>query len=122
MWPTVVDVRLRTGSQLAGFAKGRDLAYFLQAIGGIEYRHEPLLAPEPEMLDAYRKKEEPFDVYAKRFLALLEARRVQDHLRPQTFDHACLLCSEAQPHHCHRRLVAEYLRDTWGLPLVIKHL
>jgi uncharacterized protein (DUF488 family) len=26
---------------------------------------------------------------------------------------ACLLCSEATPHHCHRRLVAEYLRDQW---------
>jgi uncharacterized protein (DUF488 family) len=28
-------------------------------------------------------------------------------------DGACLLCSEALPHHCHRRLVAEYLRAKW---------
>ena len=26
----------------------------------------------------------------------------------------CLLCSEDKPHHCHRRLVAEYLKDHWG--------
>ena len=26
----------------------------------------------------------------------------------------CLLCSEDKPHHCHRRLVAEYLNDHWG--------
>ncbi|WP_421659508.1 DUF488 family protein [Leptothermofonsia sp. ETS-13] len=25
-----------------------------------------------------------------------------------------MLCSEAKPHHCHRRLVAEYLNDRWG--------
>ncbi|MYJ74235.1 MAG: DUF488 domain-containing protein [Gammaproteobacteria bacterium] len=25
-----------------------------------------------------------------------------------------LLCSEDQPHHCHRRLVAQYLNDHWG--------
>ena len=26
----------------------------------------------------------------------------------------CLLCSEDKPHHCHRRLVAEYLSRHWG--------
>jgi uncharacterized protein (DUF488 family) len=26
----------------------------------------------------------------------------------------CLLCSEDKPDHCHRRLVAEYLKDHWG--------
>jgi len=24
----------------------------------------------------------------------------------------CLLCSEDKPHHCHRRLVAEYLKES----------
>jgi uncharacterized protein (DUF488 family) len=33
----------------------------------------------------------------------------------------CLLCSEDKPHHCHRRLVAEYLEQHWG-DLEIKHL
>ncbi|EKV28927.1 hypothetical protein C882_0691 [Caenispirillum salinarum AK4] len=119
---TVVDVRLRTGSQLAGFAKARDLAYFLRAIGGIGYRHEPLLAPEPEMLDAYRKKVERWDAYADRYLALIAARRVEERLRPEDFDRACLLCSEAAAHHCHRRLAAEYLRDRWAVPVDVNHL
>jgi uncharacterized protein (DUF488 family) len=26
---------------------------------------------------------------------------------------ACLLCSEEKPDHCHRRLVAEYLKEKW---------
>ena len=43
----VVDVRLHNTSQLAGFAKADDLAYLLKKIGGIEYVHQPLLAPHP---------------------------------------------------------------------------
>ncbi|MCD6391881.1 MAG: DUF488 domain-containing protein [Planctomycetes bacterium] len=35
----VVDVRLNNTSQLAGFAKGRDLGYFLAAIAKIDYVH-----------------------------------------------------------------------------------
>jgi hypothetical protein len=40
----LLDVRLNNVSQLAGFAKRDDLAYFLQTICGIEYVHEQLLA------------------------------------------------------------------------------
>jgi hypothetical protein len=28
-------------------------------------------------------------------------------------DGGCLRCSEEKPHHCHRRLVAEYLKGHW---------
>lgn len=52
----VVDVRLNNVSQLAGFAKKQDLAYFLDEICGMEYVHEPLLAPTQEMLDEYKKQ------------------------------------------------------------------
>jgi uncharacterized protein (DUF488 family) len=48
----VVDVRLNNTSQIAGFAKSRDLEYFLRAIGGIGYVHLPELAPTQDILDA----------------------------------------------------------------------
>ncbi len=35
----VVDVRLNNISQLAGFAKKKDLEYFLQVICGMGYEH-----------------------------------------------------------------------------------
>jgi hypothetical protein len=41
----VLDIRLNNTNQLAGFAKRDDLRYFLMAIGGIEYKHLPELAP-----------------------------------------------------------------------------
>lgn len=117
----VLDVRLNNVSQLAGFTKRDDLEYFLKEIGGIDYLHLPLLAPTQEMLDEYKKEKRGWDNYAKRFLDLMEERKIENQLSPEQVGGGCLLCSEHQPHHCHRRLVAEYLRERWGA-LEIKHL
>lgn len=110
----VVDVRLNNVSQLAGFAKKDDLRYFLKAIGGIAYAHEPKLAPTQSMLDAYKKAGGDWSDYEKRFLALMAERRVEQTVPRSELDEACLLCSEDRPHHCHRRLVVEYLQQKWG--------
>ena len=118
----VVDVRLHNTSQLAGFAKADDLAYFLQAIGGIEYRHEPLLAPSDDMFKAFKKDKGDWRVFEGRFLDLMAERQVETRLKPQMFAGACLLCSEATPHHCHRRLVCEYLNRKWDGQLRVRHL
>jgi len=104
----VIDVRLHNESQLAGFAKRRDLEYFLRSCHSIEYAHEPLLAPTEEMLLSYRKKRIGWDQYAAEFIALLRQREVQTRVEPSILENACLLCSEARPEKCHRRLVAEY--------------
>ncbi len=53
---TVIDVRLQNTSQLAGFAKAADLAFFLGRIGNIEYRHASELAPDEALFSDYRKK------------------------------------------------------------------
>ena len=111
---TVVDVRLNNVSQLAGFAKKNDLRYFLKAICRIDYAHRQELAPTQEMLDAYKKKRGRWADYEKQFLDLMTARRIEDTVPRDAIDGACLLCSEDKPHHCHRRLVAEYLKDKWG--------
>ena len=118
----VVDVRLHNTSQLAGFAKSDDLAYFLKKIGGIEYAHQPLLAPTDAMLKAYKKEKGDWDAYEARFMALMAQRQIENRLRPEMLDRTCLLCSEATPHHCHRRLVCEYLNDKWNGALTVRHL
>ena len=100
----VIDVRLHNTSQLAGFAKADDLGYLLGKIGGIDYVHEPLLAPTDDIL------------------RLMAERRIEARLKPELFSRACLLCSEATPDHCHRRLVCEYLNDKWGGRLEVRHL
>ena len=109
----LVDVRLNNVSQLAGFAKRDDLRYFAQKICHIDYVHDPRLAPTQQMLDAYKKHGGEWASYERQFLDLMRSRHIEDIDR-STLDGGCLLCSEDKPHHCHRRLVAEYLRDTWG--------
>jgi uncharacterized protein (DUF488 family) len=119
---TVIDVRLHNTSQLAAFAKADDLAYFLQRISNIRYVHQPLLAPTDAMLKAYKKEKGDWDVYEHRFLGLMEERKIEQRLSPEIFEGACLLCSEALPHHCHRRLVCEYLNSKWNNALSVRHL
>jgi uncharacterized protein (DUF488 family) len=108
----LVDVRLNNVSQLAGFAKRDDLRYFAQQLCGIGYEHQLALAPTAPMLADYRSGHGEWDSYAASFLQLMAQRHIEQMDRGQLAG-ACLLCSEDQPHHCHRRLVAEYLRDKW---------
>jgi len=118
----LLDVRLNNVSQLAGFTKRDDLRYFVREICGAEYRHEPSLAPTPEILSAYRKQECPWAEYERKFLALLEERQVETRLERALFSvPTALLCSEPTAEQCHRRLVLEYLAGKWG-QLEIVHL
>lgn len=110
----IVDVRLNNVSQLAGFAKRDDLAYFLREICGMAYVHIPELAPTQEILDAYKKQKGDWRVYEEKFLALMRERRIKDALSGVIMSDDCLLCSEHEPEHCHRRLVTKYLREHWG--------
>ncbi len=119
---SVIDVRLHNTSQLAGFAKSDDLSYFLKAIGGINYRHEPLLAPTDEILKAFKKDKGDWRIFETSFMALMAGRRIEERLKVESFDGGCLLCSEATPHNCHRRLVCEYLNARWGGALRVRHL
>ena len=110
----VVDVRLNNNSQLAGFSKKEDLAYFLKEVADIDYVHLPELAPTQEMLNAYKKQKGDWGIYERAFLDLMTRREIEKKIQPDMLQQGCLLCSEHLPHHCHRRLVAEYLNSRWG--------
>ena len=66
------------------------------------------MAPTQEMLDRYKKAKGSWQVYESEFVALIEGRRLLEHIRLDELENACLLCSEHAPTYCHRRLVAEY--------------
>ncbi|MGL5881459.1 MAG: DUF488 family protein [Xenococcaceae cyanobacterium] len=117
----IVDTRLKNVSQLAGFAKRSDLEYFLKKIAGIEYVHLLDLAPTKDILDEYKKNKGDWHVYEENFLQLISQRQIEKIVSPELLESSCLLCSEAKPHHCHRRLVAEYLNNKWG-NINISHL
>lgn len=108
----IVDVRLNNVSQLAGFAKRDDLKYFSSALCNASYEHLPQLAPTKDVLDQYKKNKGSWENYVKSFQAIMETRKIEN-LPKEKLDGGCLLCSEDKPHHCHRRLVAEYLQKKW---------
>jgi len=118
----LLDVRLNNTSQLAGFAKQADLAYFLHEICGAAYQHEPLLAPTQDILDAYKKQKGSWELYEEVFLALMRSRKIETIIDKGSFARkTVLLCSEPTAEQCHRRLVLEYLREHWG-GVTITHL
>ncbi|KUG23438.1 hypothetical protein ASZ90_006744 [hydrocarbon metagenome] len=110
----VIDIRLNNVSQLAGFAKRDDLRYFLRTIGSMDYIHYPDLAPTQEILDNFKKNKGSWQIYERDFLELLTSRQVENKIKPDLLNDACLLCSEEKPTQCHRRLVAEYFQVKWG--------
>jgi len=121
----VVDIRENPGGQLSGFAKDPDLAFFLRRLIGAEYVREPLLAPTPEIRAAYQDTRD-WPRYESAFLALMKERGVPECVNREEFEGGvALLCSEAGPEKCHRRLVAELLARYWsglGDRVEVKHL
>jgi uncharacterized protein (DUF488 family) len=118
----LIDVRLNNVSQLAGFAKKDDLKFFMKELCEAEYVHSPELAPTKDILNAYKKGEMSWGVYEDKFLNLMAQRNIEKLIKPELLDHGCLLCSEHEPHFCHRRLVIEYLNGHSNLNLKVKHL
>ena len=110
----LVDVRLNNTSQLASFAKAKDLEYFLKVIDGIDFIHSPILAPTPDILESYKKKKGPWTDFERGFLKILERRRIAEVMIGKIRDGDCLLCSEDTPERCHRRLIVEHLKKEWG--------
>lgn len=112
----LVDIRINPRGQLAGFARQENLPYFLRQLAeGCHYVHRPELAPTKEILKGYRADGD-WPRYVACFEALMDERHIPAALRPEDFESqvCCLLCSEATPEQCHRRLVAERIAAGWG--------
>ena len=120
----IIDIRLRNNSQIQGFTKMTHLPYFLREIAGIDYTHMPDLSPTDAILNAWLNKEITWRQYVARFTPLLRKRKVEGLFEPGGLDGICLLCTEPTTEHCHRRLVAEYLRNKCSdkVKLEIVHL
>ena len=118
----LIDVRISNSSQLAGFAKGKDLEFFVKEICHIPYKHIIDFAPSKELLDQWHKQEVTWEEYVKVYTDLLKDRDVLRKYGVKSFDGSCFLCSEDTPEQCHRRLLAEYFKKHSADPVKIVHL
>ena len=118
----LVDVRINNTSQLAGFAKGKDLEFFTNEICRIPYKHIVDFAPTKELLDQWHKNEVTWTEYVEIYTKMLKDREIVKKYGVKSFDGACFLCSEDTPKQCHRRLLAEYLQEHSKEKVRIVHL
>jgi uncharacterized protein (DUF488 family) len=118
----LVDVRLNNRSQLAGFAKERDLCYLLPRLTGARYVHDVDFAPTKELLSGYRNGGVSWDGYVQRFSQIMNERDVVRLFREryESSKNVLLLCSEPTPERCHRRLLAERISAETGAS--VEHL
>jgi uncharacterized protein YeaO (DUF488 family) len=82
----------------------------------------PELAPTKELLNDYKKGVISWERYEDGFLNLMAQRNIERILQPSLLEDSCLLCSENEPHFCHRRLVTEYLNQHSDFNFTVKHL
>ena len=118
----LADTRLNNNSQLAGFTKKGSIEYFVEKLTRLEYLELPLLTPEKEMFQQYRKDGD-WELYESRYIELMERRSAAETIDRALLDNGViLLCSERTPEKCHRRLAAEYLKANRFPDVQIFHL
>jgi uncharacterized protein (DUF488 family) len=109
----LIDVRFRPQSRRAGMSKTR----LGELLGehGIAYEHRRALGTPPDIRWFYKNRQEAEG--ARRFAAHIEADEagaldeLAAELRDPSTPTTALLCLEADPSVCHRRVVAEHLRQ-----------
>lgn len=109
----LVDVRLFNSTQLAGFAKKKDLEYFLKAICNCKYEHKVEYAPTKKILEDYKNGKITWSEYELQYNFLMDDRKAVDDFEKcyrNLYESVCLLCAEPTAEHCHRRLLAEMIK------------
>jgi uncharacterized protein (DUF488 family) len=109
----VIDVRYRPQSRRPGMSKTKLGARL--AAHGIAYEHRLALGTPPEIRPLFRRG--AVRQAAKAFSAHVEQAAAGEldalaaELATRGAARTALLCLEAEPAHCHRRVVAERLRE-----------
>jgi len=109
----VLDVRYRPQSRRPGMSKTK-LGIRLGE-HGIAYEHRKALGTPPDIKPLFRsgatrRARERFRAHVER-TAAPELDALAEELRRGDAPRTALLCLEAEPAHCHRRVVAEQLRE-----------
>lgn len=120
----LIDTRLNNTSQLSGYAKKKDLQYILEEFMGIQYIHSRELAPTKEILNAFKSKKITWEEYKEKYFQLLIERNIKDNIEQLVYvdGTACFLCSEHKHHHCHRSILANYIKNVKNENINIIHL
>ena len=120
----LIDTRISNNTQLAGFTKASDLHYFLRELCNASYIHRPDFAPTKKLLNDWRSNKIDWAQYEKEYTDIQEQRGTYKNFVKDFSDYknVCILCSEAEPKYCHRRILAEMIKEHHPDTLNIIHL
>jgi uncharacterized protein (DUF488 family) len=127
----LIDIRRSNNTLYSGFTRLRDLPFLLEHLCHISYVHEPEFAPSLDLLRSYQARlkknkhdAEAWKEFSERFRVEIEERPILELFRRHGngASAVCLLCTEHLPDHCHRRLLAERLKELIGDGVTIEHL
>jgi uncharacterized protein (DUF488 family) len=106
----LADVRINNISQLTGFTKKNDLKFFLKLFN-IEYEYWQDFVPSKEIRNNWIKNKN-WAEYEQQYNELLKERKAVEKLNGRELKSVriVLLCAEAMPDFCHRRLAAEAIK------------
>lgn len=110
----LLDVRLKNESQLCGFTKKADLAYFTETICEAKYIHDPMLAPDPLLLERYIKHWIDWREYAAQYRQALERHGAREHFQMQygQYCQVYLLGTATKRRRSHSEVLKAYLKGT----------
>ena len=108
----VLYVRLHAASQLCGFTKEKDLAFFVPQLTGAAYVHDLIFAPEQAWLDLYRKQHISWEEYSDAYAELLAKRQALELYRRcyAGYGCVCLLGTQTRKRRSHNEWLYRLLR------------
>lgn len=86
--------------------------------------HKPQLSPSSDLLLSYKNGKISFEVFKEKFHQELNTRQdLKQAVKElaaelQKGADICLLCFEKDSDECHRKLIAEFIKETYGLDYV----
>ena len=109
----VLDIRLKNESQLCGFTKKGDLAYFVPQICHAVYIHDRFFAPAPELLDRYLQHRIQWEQYAEEYRSAMTARDAALYYRTHYRDYSrvCLIGTGTPKRRSHSEILCRLLQE-----------
>ncbi|MCE5194039.1 MAG: DUF488 domain-containing protein [Nitrospiraceae bacterium] len=119
---TLIDVREIPASRKFGFSKNQLLGHLEEV--GIKYIHIKDLG-SPKTLREKLRENNDFDSFFKKYSAYIQTRLdIVKKIYEDIIMHekSCIMCFERNPSQCHRKIVAEKVKEIDGNGLVITHI
>lgn len=109
----VLDVRRKNTSQLCGFTKEKDLAYFTAVIVHADYCHDLLFAPSEDLLDDYLHAGIGWETYRDRYRKEMEEKDALTHFREAygRYHSICLVGTATNRRRSHSEVLEEMLKE-----------